>query len=50
MPHRYVLFEGEGHGFHSAATVEQALQTELAFYGAVLGFDPADLDEPFTFQ
>ena len=50
VPHRYVLFEGEGHGFHSAATVEQALQTELAFYGAVLGFDPADLDEPFTFQ
>ena len=50
VPHTYVLFEGEGHGFHNAATVVQALETELAFYGAVLEFEPAGLDGRFTFQ
>ena len=50
VPHAYVLFEGEGHGFHNADTVVRALETELAFYGAVLGFEPAGLDAPFTFQ
>jgi dipeptidyl aminopeptidase/acylaminoacyl peptidase len=41
VPHRYVLFPGEGHGFHLANTVVQALRLELDFYGEVLGFDPA---------
>jgi dipeptidyl aminopeptidase/acylaminoacyl peptidase len=41
VPHRYVLFPGEGHGFHLASTVVQALRLELDFYGEVLGFDPA---------
>jgi dipeptidyl aminopeptidase/acylaminoacyl peptidase len=41
VPHAYVLFDGEGHGFRSATTVVTALQTELAFYGEVLGFRPA---------
>ena len=50
VPHAYVLFEGEGHGFHNADTVVRALETELAFYGAVLGFEPAGLEAPFTFQ
>ena len=49
VPHAYVLFEGEGHGFHSADTVVRALETELSFYGAVLGFEPAELTRPFTF-
>ncbi len=50
VPHAYVLFEGEGHGFHSADTVVRALETELAFYGAVLGFEPAGIHVPFTFR
>lgn len=34
-------FPGEGHGFRKEATIRQALQMELAFYGRVFGFDPA---------
>jgi dipeptidyl aminopeptidase/acylaminoacyl peptidase len=42
LPHAYLLFEGEGHGFRQAPTIVRALQAELAFYGQVLGFTPAD--------
>lgn len=41
VPYSYVLFEGEGHGFVNPSTVTEALETELAFYGAALGFTPA---------
>jgi dipeptidyl aminopeptidase/acylaminoacyl peptidase len=41
VPHRYVLFQGEGHGFHLAETIVAALRAELQFYGEVLGFEPA---------
>lgn len=47
VPHRYVLFPGEGHGFHRTETVIAALELELGFYGAVFGFEPAELSEPF---
>ena len=40
VPHAYVLFQGEGHGFLLRETVVNALETELAFYGEVLGFQP----------
>ena len=40
VPHAYLPFEGEAHGFRKAATVVAALQAELSFYGQVLGFDP----------
>lgn len=39
VPHAYVLYDGEGHGFRRAETVIHALETELAFLGAVYGFD-----------
>lgn len=39
LPHAYVEFEGEGHGFRRAESIACALDTELAFYGAVLGID-----------
>jgi dipeptidyl aminopeptidase/acylaminoacyl peptidase len=42
IPVAYILFEGEGHGFRSGANVRRALEAELAFYGRVLGFEPAD--------
>lgn len=38
-------FPGEGHGFRKEATLRQALQMELAFYGRVFGFDPAPADD-----
>ncbi|MFL0411858.1 alpha/beta hydrolase family protein [Microbacterium paludicola] len=39
VPHKYVLFEGESHGFRQAATLQRAFETELAFLGRILGFD-----------
>ncbi len=41
-PYAYVAFEGEQHGFRRAGSIRRALEAELAFYGAVLGFEPAD--------
>jgi dipeptidyl aminopeptidase/acylaminoacyl peptidase len=43
IPHAYVLYEGEGHGFRRTQTVIDALEKELAFLGAVFGFTPADV-------
>ena len=43
VPHAYLPFEGEAHGFRKAATVVAALEAELSFYGQVLGFDPPDV-------
>ncbi|HMJ74397.1 MAG TPA: prolyl oligopeptidase family serine peptidase, partial [Iamia sp.] len=42
LPHAYLLFAGEGHGFRQGSTIVRSLQAELAFYGQVLGFTPAD--------
>lgn len=46
VPHAYLLFEGEQHGFRQAANIVRALEAELWFYGRVFGFDPADVIEP----
>ncbi|NIR34526.1 MAG: S9 family peptidase, partial [Actinobacteria bacterium] len=42
VPVAYVLFEGEQHGFRQAANIVTALESELAFFGGILGFEPAD--------
>jgi dipeptidyl aminopeptidase/acylaminoacyl peptidase len=42
IPVAYLAFAGEQHGFRQAETIRRALQAELAFYGSVFGFDPAD--------
>jgi dipeptidyl aminopeptidase/acylaminoacyl peptidase len=42
IPVVYVLFEGEGHGFRKGENVCHALEAELAFYGRIFGFAPAD--------
>lgn len=42
LPYAYLPFEGEGHGFRRAANVRRATAAELAFYGLVFGFEPAD--------
>lgn len=39
IPHAYVEYAGEGHGFRRAESVVHALETELGFLGAVFGFD-----------
>ena len=40
IPHAYLLFEGEGHGFRAAENIVRALEAELSFYAQVLGFEP----------
>jgi dipeptidyl aminopeptidase/acylaminoacyl peptidase len=46
IPHAYLAFEGEQHGFRMAETEIRALEAELYFYGRILGFDPADELQP----
>jgi dipeptidyl aminopeptidase/acylaminoacyl peptidase len=41
IPHAYLLFEGEQHGFRKAETIVRAIEASLSFYGQVLGFSPA---------
>jgi dipeptidyl aminopeptidase/acylaminoacyl peptidase len=43
VPHAYVLYEGEGHGFRRAETIIHALEAELAFLGQVFGFETPDV-------
>ena len=42
LPVACLMFEGEGHGFRKADTIRRCLEAELAFYGRVFGFEPAD--------
>jgi dipeptidyl aminopeptidase/acylaminoacyl peptidase len=42
VPHAYLLFEGEGHGFRKAENLVASLEAELSFYAQILGFAPAD--------
>ena len=42
IPVAYIAYEGEGHGFRRGENIVNSLHAELAFYGLVLGFDPAD--------
>jgi dipeptidyl aminopeptidase/acylaminoacyl peptidase len=46
VPHAYVPFDGEQHGFRQAPNIIRALEAELWFYGRILGFEPADPIEP----
>ncbi|MEA3075270.1 MAG: hypothetical protein QOF60_178 [Actinomycetota bacterium] len=50
VPFAYVAFEGEQHGFRSAATIVRVAEAELWFYGRVLGFGPADEIEPVRIE
>ncbi|WP_411074428.1 LpqB family beta-propeller domain-containing protein [Streptomyces sp. cmx-4-7] len=43
VPHAYLAFEGEGHGFRGAATLVRALKAELSLYAEVFGFDRTDV-------
>jgi dipeptidyl aminopeptidase/acylaminoacyl peptidase len=39
VPHAYLTFEGEQHGFRRHASIVTSLEAELSFYGQVLGFE-----------
>jgi len=42
IPHAYLAFEGEGHGFRGADAIRRSLEARLSFLGAVFDFVPAD--------
>jgi dipeptidyl aminopeptidase/acylaminoacyl peptidase len=46
VPHAYLAFEGEQHGFRKAETSIRCLEAELYFYGRIMGFEPAGDPEP----
>ncbi|GAA2926880.1 LpqB family beta-propeller domain-containing protein [Streptomyces enissocaesilis] len=43
VPHAYLAFEGEGHGFRRAGTVTRALEAELSLYAQTFGIDRDDV-------
>ncbi|MCS0638517.1 prolyl oligopeptidase family serine peptidase [Streptomyces sp. LP05-1] len=43
VPHAYLAFPGEGHGFRRAETVIRALEAEMALYVQVFGIDRDDV-------
>jgi dipeptidyl aminopeptidase/acylaminoacyl peptidase len=40
IPHAYKPYAGESHGFRRAATIIDARESELSFYGQIMGFTP----------
>ncbi|HEX6602573.1 MAG TPA: S9 family peptidase [Solirubrobacterales bacterium] len=46
VPHAYLAFAGEQHGFRKAETNIRCLEAELYFYGRIMGFEPAGDPEP----
>ncbi len=50
IPHTYLAFEDEQHGFRRAETEIRCLEAELYFYGKILGFEPADELQPVEIE
>ncbi len=46
VPHAYLTFPDEGHGFRRSANIVRALEAEAYFYSRVLGFELAEPVEP----
>lgn len=50
VPHAYLAFEGEDHGFRRAASIIRSFEAELSFFGQVFGFEPADDIVPIVIE
>ncbi|HVR88381.1 MAG TPA: S9 family peptidase [Candidatus Limnocylindria bacterium] len=50
LPFAYVGFAGEGHGFRRSENIKRAMEAELFFYSAILGFPLGDVIEPVTIE
>ncbi len=46
VPHAYIEFEDEQHGFRKSENMIRALEAELYFYSQIFGFTPADAIAP----
>jgi dipeptidyl aminopeptidase/acylaminoacyl peptidase len=40
IPHAFLTFAGESHGFRKAESIVASLEAELSFYGQIMGFTP----------
>jgi dipeptidyl aminopeptidase/acylaminoacyl peptidase len=50
VPHAYLLYPGEDHGFRGKEAIIRSFGGELSFYAQVFGFEPADDIEPIAIQ
>ncbi len=50
LPHAYLAFEGEQHGFRKAETNIRCMEAELYFYSKIFGFELADPVEPVKIE
>ena len=50
VPHAYLLYPGEDHGFRGRDAIIRSFGAELSFYAQVFGFEPADDIEPLAIQ
>jgi dipeptidyl aminopeptidase/acylaminoacyl peptidase len=50
IPHAYLPFEGEGHGFRKQENVRRALEATLSFVSRVFRFEPADELDPIEIR
>ena len=50
LPHAYLLYPGEDHGFRSKDNIIRSFEAELSFYGQLFGFEPADAFEPLEIK
>ena len=50
VPVAYILYPGESHGFRKPETIINSQQAELAFYGRIFGFKPADQLPPLIIE
>jgi dipeptidyl aminopeptidase/acylaminoacyl peptidase len=50
LPHAYIVYPGEDHGFRAAENIIRSFESELSFYGQVFGFEPADPIEPIKVE
>ena len=50
LPHAYLAFAGEQHGFRRAETIIRCAEAELYFYGRIFNFNPADELSPIVIE
>src|SRR5436309_3078172 len=50
IPHAYLLYPGEDHGFRGHDAIIRSFGAELSFYAQVFGFEPADDIQPVEIQ
>ena len=50
VPHAYLLFPDEQHGFRRAENIVRSIEAELSFYAQVFGFELADAVAPVTIE